>query len=401
MSAVAAASSFVIRRATDADPLDALLALVHEAFAALAIDPPSSVLKETRADIAERVRSQSVFIAEAGGRIVGAVFCEQKADELYVGRLAVAPQWRRRGIARTLIETARSEARRLGAMRITLRVRIVLDDNVRLFQRCGFAIVGESAHSGYTHPTSYEMAMLHRSANSKFLEAALERGRRDNMAPAPKRYAKLRRRLFEILEHGPVGDVASHVVSYALVALIIVNLIAVTLDTVPDLAARYASLFLAIEIVSTAVFTIEYLLRLWVAAEHDDDGAHSGRARLAYARSLNGIVDLIAILPFWIGFFFFADLRAILVFRIFRFLKLVRYSVAVRSLLDALYLERRPLAGCVVIFLGTALLAASLMYLAEREAQPDKFGTIPQALWSRRSGRSVMATWFRSRSPAG
>jgi voltage-gated potassium channel len=71
----------------------------------------------------------------------------------------------------------------------------------------------------------------------------------------------------------------------------------------------------------------------------------------------------------------------ILIFRIVRFLKLARYSPALRSLLDALYSERRALFGCVVILLGTALIAASLMYLAERSVQPDKLGTIPDAMW--------------------
>jgi voltage-gated potassium channel len=192
----------------------------------------------------------------------------------------------------------------------------------------------------------------------------------------------LRRRLFEILEHGTIGDGTGRLVNGALVCLIVINVIAVPLNTVPDLSRRYAPLFFAIEVVSVVIFTVEYLLRLWVAVEHGGDGRRRPlRARLAYAKSLNGIVDLIAILPFWVGFFLPADLRAILVFRIFRFLKLARYSVGVRSLLDAIYEERRPLAGCLLIFLGAALLAASLMYLAEREAQPDKFGTIPHAMW--------------------
>jgi voltage-gated potassium channel len=192
----------------------------------------------------------------------------------------------------------------------------------------------------------------------------------------------LRRRMFEALEHGPAGGYPSRLVSGALLALIVVNVIAVPLNTVPELSARHARLFFAVEVVSVVIFTVEYLLRLWVAAEPaGDDRAEALRLRLGYARSLNGIVDLVAIVPFWIGFFLAADLRAILVFRIFRFLKFARYSVGIRSLFDAVYQERRPLAGCLLIFLGTALLAASLMYLAEREAQPDKFGTIPHAMW--------------------
>jgi voltage-gated potassium channel len=200
--------------------------------------------------------------------------------------------------------------------------------------------------------------------------------------PLHRKAGALRRRLFEILEHGTKDDRAGRLVNAGLVALIVINVVAVPLATVPALFARYAPLFFAIEIVSVAVFTVEYVLRLWVAAEPaGDDRKEARRVRLAYASSLNGIVDLIAIVPFWIGFFLAADLRAILVFRVFRFLKFARYSVGVRSLLDAIYQERRALGGCLLIFLGAALLSASLMYLAEREAQPDKFGTIPHALW--------------------
>jgi len=188
--------------------------------------------------------------------------------------------------------------------------------------------------------------------------------------------------MFEVLEHGPVGDGASRFVSGALITLIIVNLLAVTLASVPGVEAAYADVFVAIEIVSVVVLSLEYAARLWVAVEHESGGAaHAWRARLAYARSLNGIIDLVAILPFVLAFIVPVELRAILVFRIFRFLKLARYSVGVRSLLDALHEERRPLAGCLLIFAGAALVSASMMYLAEREVQPEKFGSIPQALW--------------------
>jgi voltage-gated potassium channel len=202
------------------------------------------------------------------------------------------------------------------------------------------------------------------------------------MAASVRAPSGLRSRLHDILEHGSVGSLAARVVNGFLIVLIIANVAAAVLESVPDLATRYDTLFIGIEFASLVIFTLEYLLRLWIAGAHDmKAGVSPLRAPLAYALSFNGIVDLLAILPFWIGLFFPFDLRVILVFRIFRFLKLARYSLGVRSLLDALYVERWPLFGCVVIFLGTAVLAASLMYLAEREIQPEKFGSIPLAMW--------------------
>jgi voltage-gated potassium channel len=94
-----------------------------------------------------------------------------------------------------------------------------------------------------------------------------------------------------------------------------------------------------------------------------------------------GVIDLLAVLPFWLALIWPADLRVILIFRIVRFLKLSRYSPAMRSLLDALYSERRALTRCFVLFVGATLIVASIMHLIERDVQPDKFGTSPDAMW--------------------
>ena len=185
-----------------------------------------------------------------------------------------------------------------------------------------------------------------------------------------------------VLEQGPVGERIGVAIDRLLVALIVINLVAVALQSVPALGARYGLAFESIEYVSLAVFTIEYGLRLWGAVEH---GPHrhlsATRARLKYALSPAGIVDLIAVLPFWFAIVLPADFRFVLVFRIVRFFKIARYSPAMRSLLDVLYRERRALFGCLVITLGTALVAAALMHLAEGKVQPQKLGTIPDALW--------------------
>ena len=199
---------------------------------------------------------------------------------------------------------------------------------------------------------------------------------------ARARVTELRRRVYLVLEQGPVGNRLGIVVDRLLVALILVNLVAVAIESVPAIGARYALAFILIEIFSLVVFTVEYGLRLWVAVEH---GPHrhlrAARARLKYALSPAGIIDLIAVLPFWFAFVLPDDLRLLLVLRIVRFFKIARYSPAMRSLLDVLYRERRALFGCLVITMGSALVAAALMHLAEGKVQPDKLGTIPDALW--------------------
>jgi voltage-gated potassium channel len=192
----------------------------------------------------------------------------------------------------------------------------------------------------------------------------------------------LRRRLYEILEHGTIGDRTGLIVGRLIVVLIITNLVSMTLDSVPALQAQYGPLFIAIELLSLVVFTIEYGLRVWVAAEHAPHRHLSERkARWKFVSSPLGVIDLLAVLPFWFAFVLPADLQVLLVFRMVRFLKLARYSPAMRSLLDALYNERRALFGCFVILIGATLLAASIMHVVEHHAQPDKFGTIPDAMW--------------------
>jgi voltage-gated potassium channel len=191
-----------------------------------------------------------------------------------------------------------------------------------------------------------------------------------------------RRGAHEILERGSVGDRAVRLTSGLIIILILVNILAVVLESVPRYEAAYGGLFAAIELVSLVVFTLEYALRIWAAPEHAAyRDLKPPRARLRYATSTEGLIDLASVLPFWVAFAAPSELRIILLFRIVRFLKLARYSPALRSLLEALYTERRALFGCAVILAGATLISATFVHLAERDAQPEKFGTIPDAMW--------------------
>lgn len=199
---------------------------------------------------------------------------------------------------------------------------------------------------------------------------------------ARDRIKELRRRVYLVLEQGPVGDDLSLWIDRFLVALILLNLVVVALQSVATLEARYALVFDVVEIFSLVVFTVEYALRLWASVEHGPyRHMHALRARLKYVTSPAGLIDLIAVLPFWFALVLPADFRVVLVFRIVRFFKITRYSPAMRSLLDVLYRERRALFGCLVITLGIALVSATAMHLVEGRVQPDKLGTIPEALW--------------------
>jgi voltage-gated potassium channel len=201
--------------------------------------------------------------------------------------------------------------------------------------------------------------------------------------PTTSRYRALKHRIYEILEVPPLGDDTALVVNRAIVVLIVVNLVAVVMETVPEYRADYDHWFLAVEIGTVACFAIEYLLRVWISDEHVPLKRY-GRigARLRYVLTPWAIVDLVAVAPTLVGFAFGVfDVNVFVVFRLLRFLKLARYSAGMSSLINAVASERRALFASGVIMAGLVITAASLMHWFEGEIQPDKFGSIPLAMY--------------------
>src|SRR5262245_44836120 len=141
-----------IRPMTEAD-CDAVAALVRAAFAPLRVDPPPSALSVTAESVAAQLRTGGGAVAEVAGRLAGAVLWQEQSGALYLGRLAVDAQHRRRGIARHLIAAAEAEARLRGLSRLTVSTRLVLTDNRLMFVACGFQETTVHAHEGYAHPT--------------------------------------------------------------------------------------------------------------------------------------------------------------------------------------------------------------------------------------------------------
>lgn len=195
--------------------------------------------------------------------------------------------------------------------------------------------------------------------------------------------ASIKKRLYEILEEGREGDPVGIWFNRALVVLIIVNVAVSVLETVPDIQFDFGERLGDIQLVSGVLFAVEYLLRLYISDLHPPlrrFGPIGGRLR--YAVQPFAIIDLLAALP--LLFIFILPVQAIaplVILRLLRFLKLARYSPALRSLMSAIGTERRALLGSLVIICGVVLVAATLMYLVESDDQPDAFGSIPHAMW--------------------
>jgi voltage-gated potassium channel len=193
----------------------------------------------------------------------------------------------------------------------------------------------------------------------------------------------LRRRVFDVIEGVGSRTVLSTIFSGSLIVLIVVNVIAAVLETVPSVANPHRALFNLIENFSLLVFGIEYVVRLWVCVEQPRyRETKPWRARLAYAVTPAAIIDLIAIAPFLLGLFLeHVDLRTLVLLRLLRLFKLGRYSTGFQSLVEAVRRERQALLASFLVLFSVVLIAASLAYLAEREAQPEAFGSIPAAVW--------------------
>lgn len=157
-------SVVAVKVLTDVARVGELHRLVHDAFAPLAIDPPSGALRETIADFEDRLQREIALVAEATapphrGALVGSAFCIPQDDALYIGRLAVRSDFRRRGVASALLDAAKEQAVRRGLGHLTLSTRVALADNIALFRRHGFEVVAERGHPGFSRPTSYDMTL--------------------------------------------------------------------------------------------------------------------------------------------------------------------------------------------------------------------------------------------------
>lgn len=194
---------------------------------------------------------------------------------------------------------------------------------------------------------------------------------------------KARKRIFEILEVAGSDDAASRIFDVFIVGLISLNLIAVVLGTVESLYDRYGRIFTNLEKYSVIIFTIEYLLRIWTCTVNKKfNKPVSGRIRFALTPLL--LVDLMAVLPFYLPMLIPVDLRflrMLRLIRIFRAFKMVRYFESLRVFVNVFRAKKEDLVIAVFIIAILLVIASSLMYYIENRIQPKAFSSIPQSMW--------------------
>ena len=172
----------------------------------------------------------------------------------------------------------------------------------------------------------------------------------------------------------------STVVNSTIMLLIVINVIAIILESVRDYQLEYGTWFWYLELFSVAVFTVEYLARLWVSVENLDYGK-GWRGRLRYMMSPMAMIDLIAIAPFYLSMIISVDTRMLRILRLLRVFKLSRHFAVLGVLGTVMRNEWKTLTSAIFVMVILVVLSASGIYVVERHAQPDAFGSIPSAMW--------------------
>jgi voltage-gated potassium channel len=202
----------------------------------------------------------------------------------------------------------------------------------------------------------------------------------------PTFYQRAQRRAYEIMD-GAVPDKYSHFVEVFIALLVVANVIGIILESVPEIHDAYAAGFHAFDVFSVAVFSVEYVLRVWSygAKYCTNDGStaqgNSCSGRKDYVLSFYGIIDFVSTVPFYLQLLFpGADLRVLRMFRLLRIFKLSRYNSAFEDMVAAVKAEKDSFSSAVFLLFISCLLFSSLIYIIEGHDQPEVFPSIPAAM---------------------
>ena len=193
---------------------------------------------------------------------------------------------------------------------------------------------------------------------------------------------RIKRRTYEIME-GAVPDKYSHFVEVFIALLVVANVIGIILESVPEIHEQFMAEFHAFDVFSVAVFSIEFVMRVWSYSEKYtlDNSGTAWQGRKEYLFSFYGIIDFVSTVPFYLQLLFpGADLRVLRMFRLMRIFKLSRYNSAFEDMVAAVKAERDSFSSAVFLLFISCLLFSSLIYIIEGHVQPEVFPSIPAAM---------------------
>lgn len=196
-------------------------------------------------------------------------------------------------------------------------------------------------------------------------------------------YSTIKKQVFILLDPSESNSFGDKFVDTFLISLILLNILAVILETVDSLFIVYGPVFGAFEFFSVLVFSLEYLLRVWTCTCLEKY-KHPIIGRIKYIFSVGSFIDLLAIIPFYLPLSRLYDFRFVRIVRLVRFLrvfKLGRYLNASRIISNVFKSKKEELILCLLITLALIVVASSFMYFIEHDIQPDKFSSIPETMW--------------------
>jgi len=188
-------------------------------------------------------------------------------------------------------------------------------------------------------------------------------------------------RLYKILD-GSVEEKAARYCEIFIASVVVLNVVAIILESVHELHEAYADFFHIFDVVSVMIFTAEYVLRVWsYAMKYSADEGGAWRGRKEYIFSFYGFIDFFGTIPFYLQLLFPGlDLRFLRLFRLMRIFKLSRYNSALTDLVEAVKAERDSFTSALFLLMISCLLCSSLIYIAEGHLQPEVFPSIPSTM---------------------
>lgn len=204
-------------------------------------------------------------------------------------------------------------------------------------------------------------------------------------------YVKAKKKVHTLLHPEIVGDHHwDRIINIFIITLIILNVIAVILETVKSLHDRFSDFFYYFDLVSVIIFTIEYVLRVW-SSNHEEKYKHPVWGRLKYMVSIGALIDLLAILPFFLHIFFgfgldFREIRMLRLMRVLRLFRLTAYTKSANMIMNVFRKRSNELALSFVLASFLIIISSCIMYFAEHEhpapgQQFSQFTSIPRTIW--------------------
>ena len=193
----------------------------------------------------------------------------------------------------------------------------------------------------------------------------------------------LKEKIYNLVEKGHNGSKVNLVFDYFIMSLIVLNVTALILESIPKVYDHYSQVLYIFEVVSVIIFTIEYVLRLYISDLTYPTGSR-WKSVFKFMFSTFGLIDLLAILPFYLPFIITLDLRYLRALRLIRFVRIFkvnRYNKSLTIIADVIKDKKSELAMTGFVTLIILLIASFIMYNVEGEVQPDAFPNVLACVW--------------------